>query len=223
MGSYYIIGLTLFYRFTDFFFLLLRLFPVRCFSWRFPHSLCTDSFCFLRTLLNNSSETSTETNRPAVTFFHETENRTAEGKVVLEKKKRSECKEKESEKKKDNGAVAQPEKGSGDSAQKGDDSQSKVGTDVELQSNLEKTPPNAGSAGDSSTSAASNTEPPGSSEEFLDMSDMMAFSMDSQGGACAVSLSLMTLGMLSVHLSIPKQMVVVDSNLVDNDVVKRYV
>uniref|UniRef100_A0A3B3WUH6 B-block binding subunit of TFIIIC domain-containing protein n=1 Tax=Poecilia mexicana TaxID=48701 RepID=A0A3B3WUH6_9TELE len=43
-----------------------------------------------------------------------------------------------------------------------------------------------------------------------------------QGGACLVSLSLMTLGWLSVHVSIPKQIVVVDSSLVDNEVIKKY-
>uniref|UniRef100_A0A4W6DK61 Uncharacterized protein n=1 Tax=Lates calcarifer TaxID=8187 RepID=A0A4W6DK61_LATCA len=53
-------------------------------------------------------------------------------------------------------------------------------------------------------------------------SDQSVFSLDSPGGACVVSLSLMSLGLLSVHVSIPKQMVVVDSNLVDNDVVKSH-
>ncbi|CAK6972755.1 general transcription factor 3C polypeptide 1-like [Scomber scombrus] len=196
----------------------------RGFSWRFPHTLCTDSFRFLRTLLNNSAENGTETGRPVVAFYHETENRTADGEVVTERRKRKgECKEKESEKKKDNVPASEPElqseKGSGDSAKKGDDSQCKVETDMELESNHEKTLPTAGSAEDSSRSAASNAEPRGSEEPF-DVSDMMAFSMESPGGACMVSLSLMSLGMLSVYLSIPKQMVVVDSNLVDNDVVK---
>uniref|UniRef100_A0A8C4IB21 General transcription factor 3C polypeptide 1 n=1 Tax=Dicentrarchus labrax TaxID=13489 RepID=A0A8C4IB21_DICLA len=61
---------------------------------------------------------------------------------------------------------------------------------------------------------------PRASEEPPDVSDMMRFSMDSPGGACVVSLSLMTLGLLNVYISIPKPIVVVDSNLVDNDVVK---
>lgn len=54
-----------------------------------------------------------------------------------------------------------------------------------------------------------------------DLSDMLKFSLNNPGGACVVSLSLMTLGLLSVHVSIPKQIVVVDSSLVDNEVVKR--
>uniref|UniRef100_A0A3B4UME3 Ral transcription factor IIIC subunit 1 n=1 Tax=Seriola dumerili TaxID=41447 RepID=A0A3B4UME3_SERDU len=90
----------------------------RCFSWRFPHSLCTDSFRFLRNIINNG----TRDDRPL-------------------------------------------------------------------------------------------TDPP-------DVSDMLQFSLDSPGGACVISLSLMSLGLLSVYVSIPKQMVVVDSNLVDNDVLR---
>uniref|UniRef100_A0A665SYE8 Uncharacterized protein n=1 Tax=Echeneis naucrates TaxID=173247 RepID=A0A665SYE8_ECHNA len=60
-------------------------------------------------------------------------------------------------------------------------------------------------------------------EDPPDVLDMVQFSLDSPGGACMASLSLITLGLLSVHISIPKQMVVVDSNLVDNDAVKSMV
>uniref|UniRef100_A0A672YIJ6 Uncharacterized protein n=1 Tax=Sphaeramia orbicularis TaxID=375764 RepID=A0A672YIJ6_9TELE len=64
-----------------------------------------------------------------------------------------------------------------------------------------------------------NTASPGP-DESLDVSNLVQFSLDFPGGACAAALSLMTLGLVSVHMSIPKQMVVVDSTLVDNDVVK---
>ncbi|XP_056136206.1 general transcription factor 3C polypeptide 1-like [Lampris incognitus] len=64
-----------------------------------------------------------------------------------------------------------------------------------------------------------NPSPP-LSEENQDVSEMLRFPLDSLGGACATSLSLMTLGLLSVHVSIPKQVVVVDSSMVDNEVVK---
>lgn len=58
--------------------------------------------------------------------------------------------------------------------------------------------------------------------EAPDVSDMMLFSLDYPGGACVASLSLMSLGMVNVHISIPKHIVVVDSNLVDTtDAVKR--
>uniref|UniRef100_A0A3B4ZLA2 General transcription factor IIIC subunit 1 n=1 Tax=Stegastes partitus TaxID=144197 RepID=A0A3B4ZLA2_9TELE len=60
------------------------------------------------------------------------------------------------------------------------------------------------------------------SEDPLDVSGMLQFSLFSPGGACVVCISLMSLGLLSVHLSIPKQMVVVDSSLVDNVVSKSF-
>uniref|UniRef100_A0A8D3BQY2 B-block binding subunit of TFIIIC domain-containing protein n=1 Tax=Scophthalmus maximus TaxID=52904 RepID=A0A8D3BQY2_SCOMX len=71
-----------------------------------------------------------------------------------------------------------------------------------------------------SEAAASNAAAPGASEEPPDVSDMLGFGMDSTGGACMASLSLMSLGLLNVFMSIPKRMVVVDSNLLDKDVVK---
>lgn len=63
--------------------------------------------------------------------------------------------------------------------------------------------------------------PKAASEEAPDVSDMMVFPLDSPGGVCMTSLTLISLGMLNVHISIPKHIVVVDSNLVDNDTVKR--
>ncbi|KAG9262891.1 general transcription factor 3C polypeptide 1 [Astyanax mexicanus] len=53
-----------------------------------------------------------------------------------------------------------------------------------------------------------------------DMDDMLTFHIDAPGGASLCCLSLMTLGLLTVDVSIPQQVVVVDSTLVDNDVVK---
>ncbi|XP_047658984.1 general transcription factor 3C polypeptide 1-like [Tachysurus fulvidraco] len=53
-----------------------------------------------------------------------------------------------------------------------------------------------------------------------DVEDMLVFSMDSAGGATACCLTLMTLGLMSVDICIPQQIVVVDSTLVDNEVVK---
>lgn len=54
-----------------------------------------------------------------------------------------------------------------------------------------------------------------------DVEDMLVFPMDSAGGATACCLTLLTLGLMSVDISIPQQIVVVDSTLVDNEVVKR--
>ncbi|XP_036413097.1 general transcription factor 3C polypeptide 1-like [Colossoma macropomum] len=53
-----------------------------------------------------------------------------------------------------------------------------------------------------------------------DVEDMLTFPIDAPGGASLCCLSLMTLGLLTVDVSIPQQVVVVDSTLVDNDVVK---
>ncbi|XP_053333038.1 general transcription factor 3C polypeptide 1-like isoform X1 [Clarias gariepinus] len=55
-----------------------------------------------------------------------------------------------------------------------------------------------------------------------DVEDMLEFPMDSPGGATACCLTLLTLGLLSVDVSIPQQIVVVDSTLVDNEVVKSF-
>ncbi|XP_043108861.1 general transcription factor 3C polypeptide 1 [Puntigrus tetrazona] len=49
---------------------------------------------------------------------------------------------------------------------------------------------------------------------------MLQFPMDAPGGASACCLTLLTLGLLSVDISIPQQIVVVDSTLMDSEVVK---
>lgn len=54
-----------------------------------------------------------------------------------------------------------------------------------------------------------------------DVEDMLAFPIDSAGGAMTCCLTLLTLGLMSVDVSIPQQIIVVDSTLVDNEVVKR--
>ncbi|XP_075035962.1 general transcription factor 3C polypeptide 1 [Mixophyes fleayi] len=50
--------------------------------------------------------------------------------------------------------------------------------------------------------------------------DMMVFPLDGPGGQCATILSLLLLGFISVKVKIPYQIVVVDSTLVDNEVMK---
>lgn len=164
------------------------------------------------------------------------------------KKKRSEEKE---DAKPVSEPEVQPEKANSDSTKEGENDQRKVeGEEKLMEVNNEKTEATnkedeqknpedcltAGSGADPSSGeqtgdhlpkeeppavAATSNTAPRASEELPDVSDMLQFSLDSPGGACVVSLSLMSLGLLSVYMSIPKQMVVVDSNLVDNDVVKR--
>ncbi|XP_068003315.1 general transcription factor 3C polypeptide 1 isoform X2 [Melanerpes formicivorus] len=49
---------------------------------------------------------------------------------------------------------------------------------------------------------------------------MVAFPMDGPGGQCAAMLSLFSLGLVSVSVRIPEQIVVVDSSMVENEVIK---
>ncbi|PKU37023.1 hypothetical protein llap_12674 [Limosa lapponica baueri] len=50
---------------------------------------------------------------------------------------------------------------------------------------------------------------------------MIAFPMDGPGGQCVAMLSLFSLGLVSVNVRIPEQIVVVDSTMVENEVIKR--
>jgi len=52
--------------------------------------------------------------------------------------------------------------------------------------------------------------PAATTEPATDLSDMMCLPHRSPGGVCAAALTLMSLGLLSVHVSIPKQVVVLD-------------
>lgn len=45
--------------------------------------------------------------------------------------------------------------------------------------------------------------------------------MDSPGGHCVTTLALFSLGLLSVDVRIPEQIVVVDSSMVESEVMKR--
>ncbi|XP_078096867.1 general transcription factor IIIC subunit 1 isoform X2 [Mustelus asterias] len=51
--------------------------------------------------------------------------------------------------------------------------------------------------------------------------EMVTYPLDGNGGYCVATISLFILGLLSFHVSIPEQIVVVDSTLVDNEVIKR--
>ncbi|KAM9363755.1 general transcription factor 3C polypeptide 1 [Symphorus nematophorus] len=199
----------------------------RCFSWRFPHALCTDSFRFVRSLINNS----TRDDRPIAMFYHETENRSEAGEELMEKRTGSERKKKQSEGKEDGRAVSepkvQPEKTEEDSGstKEGEDNQRKPegeqkNTEDCLTAGSSEDPSSREQIDDHLPKASTSNAAPRASAEPPDVSDMLQFSLDAPGGACVASLSLMSLGLLSVYMSIPKQIVVVDSNLVDNDVVK---
>uniref|UniRef100_F7CWX1 Ral transcription factor IIIC subunit 1 n=1 Tax=Ornithorhynchus anatinus TaxID=9258 RepID=F7CWX1_ORNAN len=51
-------------------------------------------------------------------------------------------------------------------------------------------------------------------------SDLVAFSLDGPGGHCGAILSLFSMGLVSVDVRIPEQIVVVDSSMVENEVIK---
>ncbi|XP_041062206.1 general transcription factor 3C polypeptide 1-like isoform X2 [Carcharodon carcharias] len=51
--------------------------------------------------------------------------------------------------------------------------------------------------------------------------EMVTYPLDGNGGYCVATISLFILGLLSFHVSVPEQIVVVDSTLVDNEVIKR--
>ncbi|XP_070965407.1 general transcription factor 3C polypeptide 1 [Oncorhynchus clarkii lewisi] len=78
-------------------------------------------------------------------------------------------------------------------------------------------------SGDPASCPLTQTEEPESGLDPslpLDLTEMLQFSLESPGGATLACLSLMTLGLLSVHVSIPEHIVVLDSTMVDNEVVK---
>ncbi|XP_036680624.1 general transcription factor 3C polypeptide 1 isoform X3 [Balaenoptera musculus] len=51
-------------------------------------------------------------------------------------------------------------------------------------------------------------------------SDLVAFSLDGPGGHCVAVLTLFSLGLVSMDVRIPEQIVVVDSSMVENEVMK---
>ncbi|XP_036395311.1 general transcription factor 3C polypeptide 1-like isoform X1 [Megalops cyprinoides] len=61
------------------------------------------------------------------------------------------------------------------------------------------------------------------SAEPESVSDSVLFPLDASGGSCVAALSLMIMGLLAVDVSIPEQIVVVDSTMMDNEVVKSIV
>nr|XP_014348197.1 PREDICTED: general transcription factor 3C polypeptide 1 [Latimeria chalumnae] len=57
-------------------------------------------------------------------------------------------------------------------------------------------------------------------EEVPDDVEKILFPVDGPGGQCLTSLTLLILGLVSVEVGIPEQIVVVDSSMVDNEVMK---
>ncbi|XP_009864608.1 PREDICTED: general transcription factor 3C polypeptide 1, partial [Apaloderma vittatum] len=57
-------------------------------------------------------------------------------------------------------------------------------------------------------------------EENKASEGMITFPMDGPGGQCVTMLSLFSLGLVSVNVRIPEQIIVVDSTMVENEVIK---
>uniref|UniRef100_A0A8C3V3M8 General transcription factor IIIC subunit 1 n=1 Tax=Catharus ustulatus TaxID=91951 RepID=A0A8C3V3M8_CATUS len=57
-------------------------------------------------------------------------------------------------------------------------------------------------------------------EENASSEGMVAFPMDGPGGQCVAMLSLFSLGLVAVNVRIPEQIIVVDSSMVENEVIK---
>lgn len=154
--------------------------------------------------------------RPIIQFHAETANGLENNDGAVETRKESGMKRKRSTSRGTGGAGGEPETTGHGSTEDG-----------ETPKREEKNP--GGRPAPGSAEAPLATEPGGDGlpaaaeapEEAADVSDMLPFSLDSPGGTCVASLSLMSLGMLNVHISIPNHIVVVDSNLVDTDAVKR--
>lgn len=178
-------------------------------------------------------------------FYHETVKRAEDGEALLERGAGSEKNQKAREVKKASGQLEQSETANDEATNEGQSERSKAGgeeMDLELGNNkaktLEQIPPGDSPGNDPSREEQTevsltdqpadqpavcpvSSPPAQASKEPPDVSGLLQYSLESPGGACAASLSLMTLGLLSVYVSIPKQMVVVDSSLVNNDFVKR--
>lgn len=192
----------------------------------------------MRKLITNG----TGDERPAIAFYHESESRLQTGEEVCQRKTARKQKHRESQigtagaestdKVDHNQSIMQGEEKSLQSEKKIENTEEK--NTLDEQKNPECFPQSGTGDGSSSQeqmddhpskepgeAAAASDTTARASQDVPDLSDMLEFPLSSPGGACVVSLSLMTLGLLSVHVSIPKQIVVVDSSLVDNDVVKR--
>ncbi|XP_050173163.1 general transcription factor 3C polypeptide 1 isoform X3 [Myiozetetes cayanensis] len=57
-------------------------------------------------------------------------------------------------------------------------------------------------------------------QESTPSEGMVTFPMDGPGGQCVVMLSLLSLGLVAVNVRIPEQIIVVDSTMVENEVIK---
>lgn len=160
--------------------------------------------------------------RPIIEFYTETTNRLENGEESMETSKESGKNGKQSGTRRSGRAGGEPETANNETTEEEEKHKREAkNPGGRLSPDSAETPLTPELEDDRLPKAASSNAAAEAPEEAPDVSDMMRFSLDSPGGTCVASLSLMSLGMLNVHISIPKHIVVVDSNLVDNDTVKR--
>ncbi|XP_062304643.1 general transcription factor 3C polypeptide 1-like isoform X1 [Osmerus eperlanus] len=196
----------------------------RCFAWRFPAALCSEAFHFLETLRDNK----TTDHRPMTSFHNKTVDR-GSGERLEEERMEEERDQGRTERTCEvKGGEAGGGAGGGGGAGEGDEN-----TDPENTGKTPEAPNDPETSRDDAPPQPSlpQTElpvpgpaPAAGPVESLEPPDeegMLQFPVGAAGGAVLACLSLMTLGMLSVSVGIPKHIVVVDSSLVDTDSVKR--
>ncbi|XP_045075716.1 general transcription factor 3C polypeptide 1-like, partial [Coregonus clupeaformis] len=197
----------------------------RCFTWRLPTGLCTEVFDFMQGLRENG----TGDNHPTTVFIHEGQEKEMEKKrrESLEKERGEESLEKE---RKERGEESLKKERGEESLEKErvEEDNTAHNQNQEEEQLLSFTIHGAESTSkDPASRPLPQTEQPESGTAPgldpslpLDIQEMLQFPLESPGGATLACLSLMTLGLLSVHVSIPEHIVVLDSTMVDNEVVK---
>ncbi|XP_052356423.1 general transcription factor 3C polypeptide 1-like [Oncorhynchus keta] len=201
----------------------------RCFTWRLPTGLCTEVFDFMQAL----SENGTGDNHPSTVFIHEGKEKwesMERGEVGMERgeersEKNKERGEEEREKEKDEDMETEDRGKNTENEEENEDNAAHNQAEEQVSSftvhGVESTSGGPASCPLTQTEEPESGTAPGLDRSLpLDLTEMLQFSLESPGGATLACLSLMTLGLLSVHVSIPEHIVVLDSTMVDNEVVK---
>uniref|UniRef100_A0A6Q2XN73 B-block binding subunit of TFIIIC domain-containing protein n=1 Tax=Esox lucius TaxID=8010 RepID=A0A6Q2XN73_ESOLU len=195
----------------------------RCFSWRLPSELCNEVFDFMKALRENGAGD----RHPLTSFLHEGED--GDG-----ARREGKAKERAEEKERQNKEERTETEGRMKSEQ--EPSEIEKGKEMEKDNMV----PILGQVEKEDVSFSVHRAEPtsrgGASSPLLDMEqsemalapssapcpplevqDMLQYPLESPGGSTVACLSLMTLGLLSVHVTIPQHIVVIDSTMLDNN------
>ncbi|XP_036798450.1 general transcription factor 3C polypeptide 1 [Oncorhynchus mykiss] len=222
----------------------------RCFTWRLPTGLCTEVFDFMQALSENGTgdnhpstvfihegKEKRESMERGEVGMERGEVGMERGEVGMERvgmerergEERSEENmdkergEEEREKEKDEDMETEDRGKNTENEQLEENEDNAAHNQVEEQVSYFTVRGVESTSGDPASCPLTQTEEPelGLDPSLpLDLTEMLQFSLESPGGATLACLSLMTLGLLSVHVSIPEHIVVLDSTMVDNEVVK---